>query len=162
MPHRVVVMQVAVLISLHIYKKKKLNNIASIYSANTTAVTLPRTRRNLNDKTRDDLIGYLATSDLLLSLSMPLTASDALTMYWPLGPNTESLAKLSRAVPSAIVYSSSMIIALIAINCYRQILHSSKQQLTPRSVRYILLIIITKLIQCRMFSTLVGLEPEPL
>ena len=115
---------------LHIYKKKKPRFKESRYKVNTSVPPLVRRRRtNSNDKTRDHLICYLASSDLLLSLAMPLIALDALTIYWPLGLNTETLAKLSHAVPSAIVHSSSMIIALIAINCYRQILHSNKQQL---------------------------------
>jgi neuropeptide Y receptor len=97
----------------------------------------------LSEKTRDNLIGYLATFDLLLSLTMPLTALDVLTKYWPLGPNTEFLARLTRAVPTALVYSSSMIITLIAINCYRQIINSSQRQLTPGIIRYLLIPIIT-------------------
>ena len=100
-------------------------------------------RIKLSEKTRDHLIGYLAMFDLLLSLTMPLTALDVLTKYWPLGPNTEFIAQLTRAVPTALVYSSSMIITLIAINCYRQIINSSERQMTPSIIRYLLIPVTT-------------------
>ena len=95
------------------------------------------------EKTRDNLIGYLATFDLLLSLTMPFTALDVLSKYWPLGRNTQLLARICRALPSIIIYSSSMIIIVIALNCYRQVLHSSKKQLSPRKLRYIVVLIIS-------------------
>ena len=94
------------------------------------------------DKSRDLLIGYLATLDLLLSITMPFTALDVLSNYWPLGPNSEIFAKLTRATPTFIVYSSSMTIILIAINCYRQILHSSERQLNPKKIQYCMILII--------------------
>ena len=94
------------------------------------------------DKSRDLLIGYLATLDLLLSITMPFTALDVLSNYWPLGPNSEIFAKLTRATPTFIVYSSSMTIILIAINCYRQILHSSERQLNPKKIQYLMILII--------------------
>ena len=95
------------------------------------------------EKTRDNLIGYLATFDLLLSLTMPFTALDVLSEYWPLGRNTQPLARICRAFPSIIINSSSMIIIVIALNCYRQILHSSKKQLSPRKLRYLVVLIIS-------------------
>ena len=94
------------------------------------------------DKSRDLLIGYLATLDLLLSITMPFTALDVLSNYWPLGPNSEIFAKLTRATPTFIVYSSSSTIILIAINCYRQILHSSERQLNPKKIQYLMILII--------------------
>ena len=97
----------------------------------------------LREKTRDHLIGCLATFDLFLSLSMPLSALDVLTESWPLGPNTIVIAQVARSLPTAIAYSSSMIIILIAINCYRQILHSSERQLTPHALQCLLGVIIT-------------------
>ena len=36
-----------------------------------------------------------------------------------------------------------MIIIVIALNCYRQVLHSSKKQLSPRKLRYIVVLIIS-------------------
>ena len=99
-------------------------------------------KRRTPDESRDLLIGYLATFDLLLSITMPLTALDVLSNYWPLGPNSELLAKLTRATPSAAVYSSSVTIILIALNCYRQILHSSEWQLKPRKIQFIMILTI--------------------
>ena len=99
-------------------------------------------KRTTHDKSRDLLIGYLATFDLLLSITMPFTALDVLSNYWPLGPNSEWFAKLTRATPTAVVYSSSMTIILIAINCYRQILKSSKAQLNPKKIQYLMILVI--------------------
>ena len=93
----------------------------------------------MSEATRDRLIAYLAIFDLLLSITMPFTALDLLTKYWPLGPYTEMIARLTRAIPTAIVYSSSMVIILIAIHCYRQIVQPSKKQLTPSKIRYLTL-----------------------
>ena len=74
---------------------------------------------------------------------MPFTAMDVLTSYWPLGRNTEILAKSIRVAPTAVMYCSSMIIVLIAINCYRQILiRNSQQQLDPKRIGYLVIIII--------------------
>ena len=98
-------------------------------------------KRRTHDKSRDLLIGYLATFDLLLSITMPFTALDVLSNYWPLGPNSEWFAKLTRATPTAVVYSSSMTIILIAINCYRQILKSSETQLNPKKIQYLMILI---------------------
>ena len=99
-------------------------------------------KRSIPDKSRDLLIGYLATFDLLLSITMPFTTLDVLSNYWPLGPNSELFAKITRATPTAAVYSSSMTIILIALNCYRQILHSSKRQLNPRKIHFLMILTI--------------------
>ena len=89
--------------------------------------------------TRDHLIVYLAIIDLLLSLTMPFTAIDLLTKYWPLGSDTEIIARLNRSVPTALMHFSSMILILIAIHCYRQILHPSKKQLTSFKIIILML-----------------------
>ena len=117
-------------------------------------------KRRATDKSRDLLIGYLATFDLLLSITMPFTALDVLSNYWPLGPNSELFAKFTRVTPSAAVYSSSMIIILIALNCYRQILHSSKWQLNPRKIQFlmILTILISSIVSMPIFY-FIKLEP---
>ena len=99
-------------------------------------------KRSTPDKSRDLLIGYLAAFDLLLSITMPFTALDVLSNYWPLGPNSELFAKITRATPTAAVYSSSMTIILIAFNCYRQILHSSEWQLNPRKIHFLMILTI--------------------
>ena len=91
------------------------------------------------EATRDHLVAYLAMLDLLLSLTMPFTAIDLLTKYWPLGSDTQIIARLTRSVPTALMYFSSMILILIAIHCYRQILHPSKKQLSPSKIRILML-----------------------
>ena len=122
------------LVSLHLYQKKKRRK--SRYRRRCSR------RRYLSEKTRDHLIGYLAMFDLLLSLTMPFTSSDVLTSYWPFGPTTEVLAKFMRAAPTAVVYGSSMIIVLIAINCYKQILKNSEKQFGPKMIRTMVMIIV--------------------
>ena len=94
-----------------------------------------------SELTRDLLISYLATMDIFLSLTMPLTAVDGLSKYWPLGHNTETICKLTKSSPSVLVYSASMFIVLIAVNCYRQISLPHKRQVSPENVKYITLVI---------------------
>ena len=89
------------------------------------------------EKTRDILVAHLAAFDLLLSITMPFTALDALSKYWPLGPDTEITCRLVKSIPSVAVYSSSMIIVTIAMNCCHQILCHSRQQLKPQHLAYI-------------------------
>ena len=126
------------LISLCRHRRNLPKNQECAYSH--IRITQGRTPKD-SERTRDHLIAYLAILDLLLSLTMPFTALDLLTKYWPFGPNTEILARLTRAAPAAIIQSSSMIIILIAIHCYRQILHPSKKQLTPSKIQYLASII---------------------
>ena len=99
------------IIALYMDNKKHPRINEAIYSYSQTGNS---TTSTLSEKTRNHLIGCLATLDLLLSITMPFTALDMLTKYWPLGIHTEVLAKLIRAVPAVIVYSTSMIIILIA------------------------------------------------
>ena len=89
------------------------------------------------DKTRDALIAHLATFNLLLSFILPFTALDVLSKFWPLGSDTQMVCRLVKSVPPILVYSSSMTIVVIAINCYRQIICPSKQQLLPTNFTYI-------------------------
>ena len=96
-----------------------------------------RVRPKPSERTRDILVAHLATFDLLLSITMPFTALDALSKYWPLGPDTELVCRVVKSFPSIAVYSSSMIIVTIAINCCRQILYPSSQQLSSGSLKYI-------------------------
>ena len=132
------------LFTLYIHNKNKNRIHRSLGSVTECVIQLDRRRRStIPEKTRDHLIGYLAMFDLLRSLTIPLTAVDVLTNYWPFGPHTEFIAQLTRAVPTALVFSSSTIITLIAINCYRQINNTSERQLTPRVIRCILIPVIT-------------------
>ena len=129
---------------LSLYRHHKKPKKRSIHPGARFRSQRIRTKKfKICEKTRDNLIGYLATFDLLLSLTMPFTALDVLSEYWPLGRNTQPLARICRAFPSIIINSSSMIIIVIALNCYRQILHSSKKQLSPRKLRYIVVLIIS-------------------
>ena len=87
--------------------------------------------------TRDRLSFHLAALDILLSFTMPLTAYDALSKFWPLGKNTELLCKAMKSSPSIVVYSSSMLIVVIALNCYRQIVTPHKKQLHPNCLKFV-------------------------
>ena len=125
------------IIALYSHNTKRRQKRCKIVSSYVRS-SQNRTQK-ISEATRDRLITYLAMFDLLLSITMPFTALDLLTKYWPLGPHTEMIARLTRAIPTAIVYSSSMIIILIAIHCYRQIVQPSKKQLTPSKIRYLAL-----------------------
>ena len=126
------------LISLYHYRKKLPKSHQNAYSH--FRITQGRTLKH-SERTRDYLVAYLACLDLLLSLTMPFTAIDLLTKYWPFGPKTEVLARLTRTAPEAIIQASSMIIILIANHCYRRILLPSKKQLTPSKIKYLVLTI---------------------
>ena len=52
---------------------------------------------------RDALISQLAILDLFLCISMPFTAVDVLTKFWPFGFNTELLCKITKVFPTTIV-----------------------------------------------------------
>ena len=92
----------------------------------------------VSEKTRDHLISFLALLDIFLSLTIPLTVLDGLSKYWPLGKNTELLCKITKSSPSVIVFSSSALIFMIAVNCYRQVLSPHKPQILPKHLKYIL------------------------
>ena len=87
--------------------------------------------------TRDRLVSHLAILDIFLSLTIPMTAFDGLSKFWPLGKNTQILCQVTKSSPSIVVYSSSMLIILIATNCYRQIIVPHKKQLPPNYLKYI-------------------------
>jgi hypothetical protein len=55
-----------------------------------------RTPRNL-------LIFNLAVTDLALAATIPFSASDALSKYWPWGPENNILCKLSHSLPTTLV-----------------------------------------------------------
>ena len=87
-----------------------------------------------NFKTRNILIGLLCTFDILLTFTMPWTAADALTKFWPFGLETEILCKSTKSASAAVVYSSSMMIIIIAVDSYRQIVHPTNSQLSPVAI----------------------------
>ena len=87
-------------------------------------VALARSRE-LRKSARNILIGLLATSDLLLSCTMPLTAIDVLTRYWPLA-NSENLCRMVKTSSAVAVYLSSMTLTAIAVDRYHCIVQSSR------------------------------------
>ena len=88
-------------------------------------VALARSRE-LRKSARNILIGLLATSDLLLSCTMPLTAIDALTRYWPFGKDAENLCRMVKTSSAVAVYLSSMTLTAIAVDRYHCIVQSSR------------------------------------
>ena len=88
-------------------------------------VALARSRE-LRKSARNILIGLLATSDLLLSCTMPLTAIDGLTRYWPFGKDTENLCRMVKTSSAVAVYLSSMTLTAIAVDRYHCIVQSSR------------------------------------
>jgi neuropeptide Y receptor len=82
--------------------------------------------RELRKYARNVLIGLLATSDLLLSFTMPLTAIDALTKYWPFGKNTLSLCRTVKTTSTVAVYLSSLTLIAIASHRHHCIVHSMR------------------------------------
>ena len=85
-------------------------------------------------KSRYILISHLCTLDVMLTFTMPWTAMDALTKFWPLGFETETICKLTKSGSAAVVYATSMIIVLIAIDSFRQVLYSDRNQLSTSSI----------------------------
>ena len=85
-------------------------------------------------RTRIILIGHLCTFDILLTFTMPWTAVDALTKFWPFGLETEIMCKFTKSASAAVVFSSSMMIIVIAIDSYRNIVYASGRQLTPSTI----------------------------
>ena len=94
----------------------------------------PDNETHNNTRTRNILIGYLCTLDILLTFSMPWTAVDALTKFWPFGTETQLMCQVTKSASAAAVFSSSMMIIVIAIDSYRQIVHASGSQLTPGAI----------------------------
>ncbi len=82
--------------------------------------------KELRKSARNILIGLLATSDLLLSCTMPLTAIDALTKYWPFGKDTLTLCRTVKTSSAVAVYLSSMTLIAIALDRYHCIVRSSR------------------------------------
>lgn len=82
-----------------------------------------RTPRNL-------LIFHLAVTDLALAATIPLSAIDALSKYWPWGAKTDWLCKISRSAPTTLVFMVSFIIIVIATDRYRCIVLRNHVQMT--------------------------------
>ena len=126
------------LIALYFFHKNKRWKESPIYFQNRRVPKHPRP----GELTRDILISHLAILDLFLCFTMPFSALDGLSKFWPLGPNTEFLCKMTKAIPTTVVYSSSMLVMLIAYNCYSQIVHPHKPQIVPSNLKYYSFIIV--------------------
>ena len=94
----------------------------------------PNNETSNNMKTRNILIGHLCIFDVLLAVSMPCTAIDALTKFWPFGIHTQIMCKATKSASAVVVFSSSMMIILIAVDSYRQIVFASGRQLNPSMI----------------------------
>ena len=122
----------SLLLALYYHNKNRRRKENIVPRQNNLMIRAPKPC----EKTRDLLISHLAIVDLLLSLTIPLSALDGLSKFWPLGTNTEFLCRVTKSAPCFVVYSSSMIIIVIAINCYRQIITPHKTQITPENLKY--------------------------
>ena len=90
-----------------------------------------RTPRNL-------LIFNLALTDLALAATIPLSAMDALSKYWPWGNHTDWLCKISKSVPTTLVFMVSVIIIIIAADRYRCIVMRTHTQMTRTVTLFVL------------------------
>ena len=90
-----------------------------------------RTPRNL-------LIFHLAVTDLALAATIPLSAVDALSKYWPWGDQTDWLCKISRTAPTTLVFMVSFIITVVASDRYRCIVLRNHSQMTRVQAIFIL------------------------
>ena len=125
--------------SIFIFLYSIVTLTAFTFNASVLSAVFYRWQRSNNEisnniKTRNLLIAHLCTFDILLALSMPMTAIDALTKFWPFGSNTLVMCKATKSASAVLVYSSSMMIILIAVDSYRQILIPSKKQLTSSMI----------------------------
>ena len=118
------------------------SNMRNREAQSSTHVNIRARQTKPCEMTRDMLISYLATLDIFLSLTIPFSALDGLSKFWPLGTNTELLCRATKASPSFVVYSSSMVIMLIATNFYRQIVYPYKRQISPSNLKYVMSFII--------------------
>ena len=126
--------------SIFIFLYSMLIIIAFTFNSLVLWATYRRTKKTENDtrpgenKTRYILIGYLCIFDVLLIFATPLTALDALSKFWPFGIETEVLCKVTKSASAAVVYSSSMLIILIAFDSFQQITCPSGKQLSSSSI----------------------------
>ena len=90
-----------------------------------------RTPRNL-------LIFNLALTDLALAATIPLSAMDALSKYWPWGDHTDWLCKISKSGPTTLVFMVSVIIITIAADRYRCIVRRTHAQMTKTFSLFVL------------------------
>ena len=80
------------------------------------------------------LIAHLCAFDIMLTFTMPMTAVDAMTKFWPFGSHTEILCRISKSASAFVVYATSMIIIIIAIDSFRQISCPTGHQLSSSTI----------------------------
>ena len=95
-------------------------------------------QRKRSELMRCLLIIYLAIFDISLCLTIPSTAIHSLTVFWPFSPNTEWMCRYTNFAPAMVIYSTSMMVIVIAADSFRNVVQPLKTQLTPKSLRYIL------------------------
>ena len=57
--------------------------------------------------------------------------------YWPWDPSANALCKVVKTAPAMPVFSSTLILMVIAVDRYRTIVYSGRRQLMPRHVMFI-------------------------
>ena len=100
-----------------------LKALSNLYQLIVTQLSQVRTPRNL-------LIFNLAVTDLALAATIPLSAAEALSKYWPWGTQSDWLCKISRSAPTTLVFMVSVIIIVIAADRYRCIVLRTHAQMT--------------------------------
>lgn len=127
--------------------------IGMAFAGNSLVLYVVIRSRELRKSARHVLIGTLAASDLLLCVTMPLTAIDALTKYWPFNSDAEILCKTVRCSSMVAVCMSSMAIITIAADRHHCIVHSTRRQLSPRQAAMLMpfFCLVAILLACPMF-----------
>ena len=92
---------------------------------NTLVVASLFKSKKLRTSARNILIGLLASSDLLLCMTMPFTAIDGLTKYWPFGKKSEFFCRAFKTMPQTAVYLSGFVVIAIAADRYQLIVNST-------------------------------------
>ena len=100
-------------------------------------------QRNRTELTRCILVIYLSFLGILLCLTIPLIAVDLLTIdVLYANPNIDWMCRYTKFIPAMVIYATSMLVILIAVDSYRNICQPLKTQLTPSSSGYIFFVII--------------------
>ena len=99
--------------------------VIAILGNSLVLIALGRSKE-LKKSARNILIGLLASSDLLLSCTMPLTAIDVLTKYWPFGKDSLNMCRTVKTSSAVAVYLSSMTLIAIAVDRHHCIVNSTK------------------------------------
>ena len=100
-------------------------------------------QRNRTELTRCILVIYLSALGILLCLTIPLIAVDLLTIdVLYANPNIDWMCRYTKFIPAMVIYATSMLVILIAVDSYRNVCKPLKSQLTPYSSTRIFIIII--------------------